>query len=287
MILDNIDKFSHGSVLFKKKENNKKLSKAWLCYEWFRETVDNLSILSEKPVISFVDALNEYRENTIYTYEELENSGQQYLRSTILEEAFQHLFKDLAFHILGENKDNLIVGKENSYVSMSFTPRSFTDLITSPNPYIHTKDQDFILGCTSEFLIFTNDAQRNTATNNKVIVPALAIECKTYLERNMLDTCASTAERLKSAMPYCLYIVASEFLKMDDAYPELSKIDEVYVLCKASNSERADRMKIGQPPHEIDAGLIWDLYKMVRKHLNSIWWSPDDALERGKLINRP
>ena len=76
-------------------------------------------------------------------------------------------------------------------------------IFSKPNPYIHSKDQDFVLGASLELIIKTND---NT-TNQEIIVPVVAIECKTYIERNMLDSCSGTARRLKNAMPYCIYIV--------------------------------------------------------------------------------
>ena len=103
----------------------------------------------------------------------------------------------------------------------------------------------------------------------------------------MLDSCANTATRLKNAMPYCVYMVASEYMKMDEASPELTDIDEVYILCKAKNSERLSRSQQGLPPLEIDSSLIYDLFQRVRKHLNSIWWSPEDAVSNGKVICRP
>lgn len=103
----------------------------------------------------------------------------------------------------------------------------------------------------------------------------------------MLDSCAATASRLKNAMPYCIYIVASEYMKMSDAAPELTDIDEVYILCKAKNADRERRKRAHQDPFNIDAELIIDLYNRVCRHLNAIWWKPEDAVENGKIINRP
>ena len=120
-----------------------------------------------------------------------------------------------------------------------------------------------------------------------IVVPIFAIECKTYLERNMLDSCAGTASRLKKAMPYCLYLVASEYIKMEAAQPELTDISEVFVLCKASNAERLERSRVGKPVHPIDNELVIELFEMVHRHLNSIWWKPEDVLKFGKVINRP
>lgn len=88
-------------------------------------------------------------------------------------------------------------------------------------------------------------------------------------------------------MPYCIYMVASEYMKMDEASPELTDIDEVYILCKAKNAERLRRSQEGLPPLDIDASLIYDIFMRVRKHLNAIWWSPEDAVANGKVICRP
>lgn len=80
---------------------------------------------------------------------------------------------------------------------------------------------------------------------------------------------------------------ASEYMKMSDAAPELTDIDEVYILCKAKNADRERRKRAHQDPFNIDAELIIDLYNRVCRHLNAIWWKPEDAVENGKIINRP
>ena len=174
--------------------------------------------------------------------------------------------------------DNLFIGKGNSYVSLSFAPNSFDKIFSEPNTYIHTKDQDFMLGASIQIQIEAAGNEESTTT----VIPVVAIECKTYLERNMLDSCAATAGRLKNAMPYCIYIVASEYMKMTDASPELTDIDEVYILCKAKNAERERRKRAGEPPLDIQSDLIQDLYNRVCRHLNAIWWKPEDAIQNGK-----
>ena len=122
------------------------------------------------------------------------------------------------------------------------------------------------------------------AQNDVVVIPAVAIECKRYLERNMLDECSGTAEKVKKATPYCLYFVVAEFLKMDDAAPEMSRIDEIYVLRKQRNSERVAENFIPKP---IDASLVVDIYRQVQRHLTRVWWDPQSALTVGKAFNVP
>lgn len=232
--------------------------------------------------------LNAYRNVALSVLEARDNSGQENLRSSILEEFFQLLLFPLTETIRDQHPTALTLGKANSYVSLTFTPRSFSALFESPVPNVHTKDQDFVLGCAMHLSSKIKGGESgDPSSNTEVVIPVVAIECKTYIERNMLDSCAGTARRLKSAMPYCLYIVASEYMKMDDAYPELTDIDELFILTKASNADRLRFRGECCPPHPISPDLIRVVFEMVSNHLNKIWWSPEDALVRGRVIGRP
>ena len=118
--------------------------------------------------------------------------------------------------------------------------------------------------------------------NKRLVLPAVALEVKRYLERDMLDECSGTPARIKAATPYCLFVVIAEYLKMDDCRPELSKIDEIYVLRKQRNS---DRLAADLKPNPIDADLVWDLYQMVWQHLRKLWWDPEAGVRIGKMFN--
>lgn len=251
-------------------------------YEEYRTNVDSVCELNNEEIHRIVGHLNSYRKIAIPVFDNVPNAGQTGLGSTIMEEFFYLLFKK-KMDLMGLGHDNIFLGKGTSYVSLSFTPSSFRSVFENPNANIHTKDQDFVLGANVEIQITADGNPQNTPT----VIPIVAIECKTYLERNMLDSCAATARRLKSAMPYCVYIVASEYMKMSDASPELTDIDEVYILCKAKNADRERRKRNNEEPFEIDPELIVDLFERVERHLNAIWWKPDEAVAIGKIINRP
>lgn len=281
------DKHIHGKIL---REYITRITDAMVApfskiekaYEEYRKAIDSVKKLDDDSILKIVDALNEYRRIAIPIFDSVKNSGQTGLGSTIMEEFFYLLFSKKISDMEIEH-DNLFVGKGNSYVSLSFTPNSFDTVFSNPNAYIHTKDQDFVLGVNVGIEVTADGSSQSTMT----VIPVVAIECKTYLERNMLDSCAATAGRLKNAMPYCIYIVASEYMKMSDASPELTDIDEVYILCKAKNSDRERRRDNHEEPFNIDGELILDLYHRVDRHLNSIWWNPENAVENGKIINRP
>lgn len=206
----------------------------------------------------------------------------------MLEELLAWLFRDI-FSVLGlKRPDNFFAGKSvGSYLALSFAPRDFETLFSNPNPKIARKDQDFAIGSTMKIDIGPAGASDASFQGNFTL-PVIAIECKTYLAKNHLDMCSSTAQSLNRANPYCMYIIAAEFLKMDRGVtPEVTDIAEIFLLCKAHNSERASRKARGLPPHLLHAEVVWELFRMVVGHLRATWWDPDTALERGKVISRP
>jgi hypothetical protein len=85
-----------------------------------------------------------------------------------------------------------------------------------------------------------------------------------------------------------MYMIATELLKMDsEVTPEVTDISEIFILCKADNSARKKRQATSSTPHPIFADVVWELFKLVQGHLRAIWWDPDTALIRGKVISRP
>jgi len=277
--------FSHGKKLnakLKKREDSE-LKKVAKHYQAFLEGLKKLKVLDESSVYKFVDLFNKYRSNVVYTLENRPNSGQENLRSSLLEEFFQHLFKDAMVKVLGDKSRSVVLGSADSYVDLTFSPQSFKKLFDKPGFYVHTKNQDFVIGAGVTIGVSVGGIGEKT----DAVIPAVAIECKTYIESNMLDSCAGTARRLKSAMPYCIYFVAAEYMKMKSARPELTAIDEVFILCKATNSEREKRKRENISPHEIDRVVVWGLFQDVERHLRKIWWNPANALKNGRIIGRP
>ena len=83
--------------------------------------------------------------------------------------------------------------------------------------------------------------------------------------------------------PYCRYTVIAEYLKMDEAFPELTKIDQIFILRKQRNS---DRLAPDFVPNPISEQLVCDIYKETIQHLKKIWWDPESVLKTGKLFDR-
>ncbi len=286
----NFNGFVHGTNLKNKLDKTKDaaLKDALKYYCDFRKSISCLEITSKDDVEKLCKYFNAYRSLVAYDLESRNTSGQENLRSSMMEEFFVHLFQNLIKLKFERTPANLFIGKNKGYVDLTFSPRSFNEMFVDPGAYFHTKDQDFMFGVELSVCISSkSDTDLDQIKATDIIVPIVAIECKTYLERNMLDSCAGTATRLKKATPYCLYIVASEYLKLKDSQPELTDIDEVYVLCKESNSERDRKRKEKIDITPISSELIFDLFEKVRLHINKLWWNPDEALKVGKIINRP
>lgn len=289
---------AHGPVLANKcaATRDTQLSAVKVAYDEFIRKAVGISFkpddtdAADAAVSELTGYLNEYRRVAIPVFEKRDNSGQENLRSSILEEFLQLLLYPLTAGVRQHYSRALVLGKANSYVSLTFSPSRFAALFEAPLPTIHTKDQDLVLGCTVNLIARTaseGELLPSESAELQTVVPIVAVECKTYIERNMLDSSAGTAKRLKSAMPYCLFMVAAEYMKMEDAYPELTDIDEVFILTKMSNSERLRQRQQGGVSHDICADLVQELFRMVRRHLRRVWWSPSDAILRGRVIGRP
>ena len=87
----------HEHVLKNKveKTNDKDLIDCLKEYKKFKSKLSELKITDKKSVFQFVAHFNDYRNICAYKYERRKNSGQELLRSTMLEGFFQLLFKDL------------------------------------------------------------------------------------------------------------------------------------------------------------------------------------------------
>jgi hypothetical protein len=270
--------YVHGKKLEAKAvaDNGVELRKALLLYKKWK--TNSLSVVGRKKedVATLVRLLNAYKDAVEPIFDRRSNSAQEVLQPSILEEFMEYLFAPLA-SVIG---DAGVRAPEAGYLDLVFHPRSIGTLLKTPEHTVRTKDHDFVIGSRVEMHLTVGVG--GATQKERLVVPAVALEVKRYLERNMLDECSGTAARVKAATPYCLYVVVAEYLKMDDCRPELSKIDEIYVLRKQRNSER---LAVGFKPNPIDSILVWDLHEMVAKHLSKIWWDPESGVRVGKMFN--
>jgi len=177
-------------------------------------------------------------------------SAQTKLESTILEEFLYHLFKEFIV------KDVIQVGSVKAYNNLYFSPKNFKSFVEENFIKINQKDQDFSIYKRVK-LIDDNDKIYT------ISVPVVAIECKTYLDKTMLEGSIATAEKIKSGNPHCKFYIVTETYEVDyKVDPSTSRIDNIFVLKKGGRSERNNNFY---------ADVIESIYNEVKNHLESNW----------------
>lgn len=230
------------------------------------------------------------------------------LHSSVLEEFMFYLFKDLAAG-LGER---CLIGKSHSFKDMFFSPPNYGEMLRRPHAKIEIKDHDFVLGATYEASFdatippaetdvmgdglevrveqkpadYGQVAVTSEAETHLFDVPAVAIECKTYLDKTMLEGSSRAAEEIKARNPNGLYIVVMEWIKLTDAINlQKYKVDQIYVLRKQKNTDREYRYEPGYVKNPIYPDVVTHLYETVRSHLTSSWvGGVGYGLNRGWLL---
>lgn len=229
------------------------------------------------------------------------------LHSSVLEEFMYYLFKDL----VAEFGTHALIGKSHTFKDIFFAPPNYSEMLKRPYAGIERKDHDFVIGAAIEASFRSSvppdqdntrggtveivteepgDYAEVTVTQNTEThlfdVPAIAIECKTYLDKNMLEGSSRSAEELKARNPNGLYMVVMEWIKLADAVNlRKYKVDQVYVLRRQKNTDRDKRYLEGYVKNPIDADVVWHLFSTVRAYLTSDWLGGvENGIQRGWLI---
>ena len=270
----------HENILLNKYNGTKdeKLKKCLTELESFKDKILNLNINNKNAVNIFVKNFNDYRTKTAYIYEERKNSGQELIRSSMMEGFFQYLFKDILKNYSKE--EDLVFGRAKTLVGFNFSPFSFENSFKKINLNLLEKDQDFVIGRTIDLNI--GDKKKEII---KITIPFIIIECKVYIEKNMLETHMNSSSNIKKIVPDCLYFVVSEYMKMKTAEPHLSKLDNVYILCKEVNSIREKKFRNKTPITRLNTDLVYDIFSRVQSHLELKWWDNEAVSKYGRLID--
>jgi len=151
-----------------------------------------------------------------------------------------------------------------------FAPKNLNDFLKTPSMRVNEKDQDFAI--YRDILIKADDEE-------KVInVPVVSIECKTYIDKTMLEGSIATAEKIKNGNPHCLFIVVTEWYDVSyDVDPAYSRIDQIYVL-------RKQRRKSSNV-NPINFDVVQDLFHFVERHLERNWSDVREKVNKeGKVL---
>ncbi len=198
-------------------------------------------------------------------------SSQGKFRPTILEEFMFLLFKDYVSYLKtlhNDDEDVLDSGSSKAYTNLYFTSNSIQDFIAAPSIEINVKDQDFAI--YRKFQLAINENKKD------IRIPIVAVECKTYIDKTMLDGIMSTAEKIKTGNPYSLFVAITENydvdLKVDPAY---SRIDQIYVLRKCKRKEEWAN---------IDPKVVWRAFYEVRQHIERPWSNVEHKMRNEGVI---
>ena len=202
------------------------------------------------------------------------------LQSTALEEFLLYLFRDLASSF----SDKALMGKSRAFKDIFFMPKNYKEMVSKPCVRIETKGHDYVIGVG----IQTKMQCLGSSEYEDVVihVPAVAIECKTYLDKTMLEGSSTAGEQLKTRNPNALYLVVAEWLKLtENVNLKKYKIDQIYVLRKQKNTDREFRFLPSYKKNPIYLDVVEHMFSTVRMHLLDDWEGGlTHGLRRGFLI---
>jgi len=215
------------------------------------------------------------------------------LHSSVMEEFVYYLFRDS----VADFGDKALIGKSRSFKDIFFAPGNYKAMTSRPHATLLRKDHDLVIGVTIQAQFHTmslsetdqeqtKDSEYIEAEIHQFDLPAVVIECKTYLDKTMLEGASRAAEELKARNPNALYIVVMEWIKLTKAVNlRKYKVDQIYVFRKQRNTDREFRFDPKYVKNPIDPETVWHLFEKVRSHLTTDWESGlQYGLERGWLI---
>lgn len=219
-----------------------------------KQSDEDTSILQER-----VRLFNEYKDFIDQQQYAEKFDSRSNLHSSVLEEFIYYLFKDL----VRDFSESALLGKSHAFKDIFFMPKSYQEMVTKPCAKIERKDHDFVIGVR----INSDMTCEGSTTVERVDfqIPAVAIECKTYLDKTMLEGASTAGEQLKTRSPNALYIVVAEWLKLtENVNIKKYKVDQIYILRKQKNTDREYRYLPGYVKNPVYLDVVQHLFETVR-----------------------
>ncbi len=269
-------------------------------YRSWRTANENLKGPGREPTVADEDIV--HRRAQIYDEYKLFLDQARYaehfdsrsnLISTALEEFMEFLFRDLVAAFRGAP----LIGKAHTFKDIFFLPQSYSAMVKSPSAKVEVKDHDFVIGARVLATLRCSESKASGSQELTWDLPAVAVECKTYLDKTMLESSSTAAEQLKARNPNALYLVVMEYIKLTERVNlQKYKLDQIYVLRCQKNVDREYRCNLdmetrvdarsGWRQKQISGPVVWDLFRTVREHLTADWGAEDleARIERGYLL---
>jgi hypothetical protein len=227
-----------------------------------------------------VSLLSEYKDFLDQQHFAEHFDARSNLHSSLLEEFVYLLFRDLVRSFTEE----ALIGKAHTFKDIFFVAPNFEAMVSEPHVRIEEKDHDFVIGVNISSSLACKG--KKSVQQENLQIPAVAIECKTYLDKTMLEGASTAAEQLKTRNPNAIYIVVAEWLKLTDSINlKKFKVDQIYILRKQKNTDREFRYLPGYQKNPIHVDVVLHLFNTVRDHLTRDWQGGvAHGLERGYLL---
>ena len=133
---------------------------------------------------------------------------------------------------------------------------------------INEKDQDYTIYRALDVNINGSDLEE------PINIPVVAIECKTYLDRTMLEGAVATANEIKSGSPYSNFYVVTEQYNVDKSVdPSYSRIKQIYVL-------RKEARKKNKKPSPVYEDVVIKMFSEIVHEIEKPWSNVEE-----KMIN--
>jgi Bpu10I-like restriction endonuclease len=225
------------------------------------EAKDKAAVIAAK-VIAF-DTYSSYLDTE--PVDEFDSRGA--LVSSALEEFCYYLLKPIL-----DKFPKALVGKQDTYQGLYFTATNFQQLLKLPTAHTPVNTLDFIIGSHVEGIIKNEKVDESF----DIRLPAVAVECKGYLDRPRFIESQNMASAIKSAFPQCLYILVAQSLKLNTKKIGVApNIDGIYVWRRMQNIDRKIRRKDGTQLNPLHTPAVEHFYDRVEKHLTTDWQMAD------------
>jgi len=250
--------YTHASNIAAKLRRRNNIDFLFDCAEEYKKYHDNFDVSN---VEQSVHAWNEYLQ-FVRTHNTKNGkpifSAQSKFEPTILEESIYRLFTPLAV-------PPIQVGSANAYSNLYFTANSFNDFKNHSTVKVNTKNQDFAIYKKVTVQVDTNPE------SVELYVPVIAIECKTYLDKTMLDGIIAAAEKIKSGNPYCKYFIVTERYDVNrNVEIKNSNINQIFVLNKNTGRICSDVVRL--------------LVDEVNRHLTQQWSDIEQSIASKGIV---
>lgn len=284
---NNLEQKENHNTKYRDEDSKKYLEEIRVRYDKWKSDNENLKgpfvdigEFDSKILNDRVALLNDYKDFLDQQHYAEKFDSRSNLHSSVLEEFMYYLFKDLVHNISG----SALIGKSHSFKDVFFRAPSYKEMVRTAHAMVEKKDHDFAIGVSVKASMTCNGS--DIPELHDWDIPAVAIECKTYLDKTMLQDVSTAAEQIKHKNPNAMYIVVTEWLKLTEAVNlKKYKIDQIYVLRKQKNTDREFRYDANYVKNPIYPDVFEHCFNTVRNFLTTDWEGGiAHGLEKGFLI---